>query len=186
MNTFNTAIRMVWLIWALYWIANLRGNKPTVRKISPSIRLLALLLFLGLFWLFDPYPRFFHRQIYVRTDSIEIVGIVLCACGAAIAIWARRVLARNWSGSPTIKEGHELIQSGPYRLVRHPIYTGLLVMVLGTCMGDGRVRDLVLFLSTFVMLWIMLKVEESFMCEQFPEVYPQYRNSTKALVPFVL
>jgi protein-S-isoprenylcysteine O-methyltransferase Ste14 len=117
---------------------------------------------------------------------IETIGVVLCMLGVAFAIWARNVLGENWSGAPQIKEGHELIQAGPYRLVRHPIYTGILLAMFGTGFGFGRIQSLVLFLFCFAALWLKLKVEESLMSQQFPEAYPAYRKKTKALIPYLL
>jgi protein-S-isoprenylcysteine O-methyltransferase Ste14 len=184
--SYGTAIKIIWAVLILYWVAYSRGNKNAVRKLNPAIRLLPLLCLFGLFMLFDAYPGFFHRQLYARNGLVEAIGVVLCGLGAALAIWARNVLGKNWSSVPQIKAGHELIQTGPFRLVRHPIYTGILLALFGTCFGRGRIQGLVLFLFCFVAFWIKLKVEESFMSQQFPEAYPQYRNSTKALIPHIL
>ncbi len=84
-----------------------------------------------------------------------------------------------------IKEGHELIQSGPYCWVRHPIYTGILLGILGTNVADARIRDVYIFALAAFMLLVKLKIEERFMLKQFPTLYPEYRKRTKALVPFV-
>jgi protein-S-isoprenylcysteine O-methyltransferase Ste14 len=186
MTYYDAALKALWLVWAVYWIVNAWGNKRTVRRVSPGARLLTFILLFGLFLAFHLYPGTFERHLYARTVPVEIAGISVCASGVAIAIWARRTLGKNWSGSPTVKEDHELIQAGPYRLVRHPIYTGILLMVAGTGLCYGKVREAFLFLFIFVMFWIRLKIEESFMCQQFPEAYPEYRNSTKALIPYFL
>ena len=107
------------------------------------------------------------------------------ATGLAFAIWARHTLGRNWSGNPTVKEGHELVETGPYRLVRHPIYTGFLLAIAGTGIGRGQVRQLFIFGTAFVLLWAKLRIEESLMLRQFPQTYPGYMKRTKALVPFL-
>jgi protein-S-isoprenylcysteine O-methyltransferase Ste14 len=183
---YGPILKVIWAIFALYWIAFAWGNKRAVQKSSPGFRLIPILGAFGLFLLAKAHPDFFLRQLYVRDASVEMTGIVLCVVGVALAIWARTLLGRNWSGNPQIKEDHELIQAGPYRLVRHPIYTGILLAVFGTAFCRGRMLDLVLFLFLFVVFWIKLKVEESFMAKQFPEAYPPYRKSTKALVPYIL
>jgi protein-S-isoprenylcysteine O-methyltransferase Ste14 len=183
---YAAVIGITWLCFVLYWLACSWGNKRAVRKLSPGFRILPILCFFGLFALFASHPGFFRQQLYARTAAVETTGIVLCMLGVAFAIWARNVLGQNWSGIPQIKEGHELIQAGPYRLVRHPIYTGILLAMFGTGFGFGRVQSLVLFLFCFAALWLKLKVEESLMSQQFPEAYPQYRNRTKALIPYLL
>jgi protein-S-isoprenylcysteine O-methyltransferase Ste14 len=183
---YGPVIAAIWAILWLYWIACAWGNKRAVQKLSPGFRIISILCVIALVSLVHIYPHFFLRQLYARTESVEAIGIVLCLLGVALAIWARTLLGRNWSVGPQIKEGHELIQTGPYRLVRHPIYTGILLTMFGTCFGQGRMLGVVLFLFCLVTLWIKLKVEETLMSKQFPEAYPQYRKSTKALVPYVL
>jgi protein-S-isoprenylcysteine O-methyltransferase Ste14 len=183
---FGPVIAVIWAIFLLYWIACAWGNKRAVQKLSVGFRIIPILGVVGLFRLVHIYPHFFLRQLYARTESVETIGIVLCMLGVALAIWARTILGRNWSGIPQIKEGHELIQAGPYRVVRHPIYTGILLAIFGTGFGRGRMLDVGLFVFCFVTFWIKLKVEESLMSKQFPEAYPTYRKSTKALIPYVL
>jgi protein-S-isoprenylcysteine O-methyltransferase Ste14 len=85
----------------------------------------------------------------------------------------------------TFKEGHELIETGPYRVVRHPIYSGLLLMVLGTAILAGRLGGLVAFPIYLLSIWIKLRWEEALMTKHFPE-YLEYKARTKALVPFLL
>jgi protein-S-isoprenylcysteine O-methyltransferase Ste14 len=105
--------------------------------------------------------------------------------GVAFAIWARVTLGRNWSGTVTIKQDHELIRTGPYALVRHPIYTGIMFAVLGTAIFDGEIRSIILIVATFSLLIHKMRMEEQFMTEQFGSGYTNYRQNTKALVPFV-
>jgi len=101
-------------------------------------------------------------------------------------IWARRHLGRNWSGSVTIKADHELITTGPYRIARHPIYTGLLIAFAGNALVVGEVRGLIAFAIAFAALWRKLKLEERFMREQFGQAYVDYSRRVAAVVPFLL
>ena len=114
------------------------------------------------------------------------MAVVLCALGLLVAIWARRTLAGNWSSDVTFKQGHELVKAGPYRFVRHPIYTGLLLMCLGSALDIGRLRGWLGLVLVFVGFWIKLKQEETLMLQHFPDDYPAYRKQVKALVPFVV
>jgi protein-S-isoprenylcysteine O-methyltransferase Ste14 len=109
---------------------------------------------------------------------------VLLALGLAFTVWARVYLGRNWSGTVTLKEGHELIRSGPYTYVRHPIYTGLLVALLGSAVACGELRAMIglgLVAGAFIR---KLRIEERFMREIFPGQYERYCAEVPALVPF--
>ena len=121
-----------------------------------------------------------------RTDTTQIIGAAICLAGLLVTIWARRTLAGNWSSDVTFKQGHELVKAGPYRFVRHPIYTGLLLMCLGSALDIGRLRGWLGLVLVFVGFWIKLKQEETLMLQHFPDDYPAYRKQVKALVPFVV
>lgn len=179
-------IRGLWLVGVIYWIVSATGNKATVYRTNPFWRIVALVVLALMFVLFDAFPLYFYHHLYSPDDPLRWVGVAVCAFGVGFAIWARHTLGRNWSGNPTIKEGHELIQSGPYRLVRHPIYTGIIIGVLGSGIGSGRIYNLYVLGASFVGFWIKLKVEEGLMLRQFPQAYPDYKKRTKALIPFVL
>ncbi len=103
-----------------------------------------------------------------------------------MAVSARIFLGRNWSAVVTIKQDHEIIRRGPYALVRHPMYSGFLLAMLGTAVAMGEVRGLLAIGLAFLGLWLKLRTEESFLVEQFGVQYVQYRQETKALIPFVL
>ena len=109
----------------------------------------------------------------------------MVAGGLGISIWARRVLGRNWSGIVTVKQDHELIRTGPYRYVRHPIYTGLLLAILGTALIFGEWRGLIAFVIFTAAIMLKVRTEERFMDESFPEQYARYRAEVPALLPFL-
>ncbi len=176
----------LWLILFAYWIAGARGNKRTAYRFNPLWRALVVLGVAVLLRFFAGRPEYFQRTFIARSDVSEVAGLIVCAAGVAFAIWARRTLGRNWSGNPTIKEGHELVTRGPYRFVRHPIYTGMLLAAAGTALGHGQVLDLVLLLVALVVVWLKSRVEERLMLRQFPQEYASYRRRTNALIPFLL
>lgn len=175
----------LWLILASYWTWGFFGNKRTSYRWSPRWRILGIVVFIGFVAFAHEYPPLV-RRIYPPSPAKELAGIAICAAGVALAIWARRTLGGNWSGGPTIKEGHELVTAGPYRLARHPIYTGFLLAIVGTALGSGKPRDLIILAVALPALWIKLSIEERLMTRQFPREYPDYKKRTKALIPFVL
>jgi protein-S-isoprenylcysteine O-methyltransferase Ste14 len=176
----------LWLVLAAYWIASIPGNKPTAYQVDPARRYLVLVGVGVLLWLFIAFPEIFSRRVIPFSRAAEWIGIALCAGGVAFAIWARRTLGRNWSGNPSIKEGHELIEACPYRPARHPIYTGILTAVIGTLIGGGKVREIIILAGSLAILWVKIRVEETLMMRQFPQAYPEYKKRTRALIPFVL
>jgi protein-S-isoprenylcysteine O-methyltransferase Ste14 len=107
------------------------------------------------------------------------------ACGATVAIWARFTIGTNWSGVVTLKEDHELVQAGPYRFVRHPIYSGILLMGLGTQIVYAEAFGFELLLFVSAVFAYKLRIEEDLMTEQFPSQYKEYRRHVKAIIPFL-
>jgi len=179
----------LWAAWALYWLAAARSAKPNLRRESTLSRLshvaplvIAVILFIpsnrheG--WLFD--------QILPRSLVDFWLGAALLAAGLGFSIWARLFLGRNWSGTVTLKQGHELIQDGPYRFVRHPIYTGILTGFLGTAIALGQWRGLLAIALVVVAFLRKLSIEERWMLEVFGDRYAEYRRRVRALIPFIL
>jgi protein-S-isoprenylcysteine O-methyltransferase Ste14 len=176
-----------WLAWFLYWLVSATATKATRRRESLGSRLAHVLpLLIGavlLGWRDVPWA-WLALRLWPRAALPYLAGLVLLYAGLGFAVWARVHLGRNWSGTVTVKEGHELIRSGPYALVRHPIYTGLLAAVLGTALASGTVRAaLALAIVTFALLR-KLRIEEAFMEATFPGEYASYRAAVPALLPF--
>src|SRR5439155_27089246 len=105
----------------------------------------------------------FDLRLFPQTEAILAAAAILCVCGLGFCLWARAVLGRNWSGTVTVKENHELIVRGPYRLVRHPIYTGLLAMLIATWMEQGHIAGLIGLVLAFASFWIKSNYEENVM-----------------------
>jgi protein-S-isoprenylcysteine O-methyltransferase Ste14 len=177
----------LWLAWIAYWIISARGLKRVVRREKPGQRLLytlplvigASLLAAARHFLFLPRPLPMSYTLYWSGTALLVAGLVF-------AIWARITLGANWSGTVTVKENHELIQTGPYHLVRHPIYTGLLLALLGSALAQDLWTSLAAVALFFFSFWIKLLREEQFMRETFGEKYAAYCARTKRLVPFLL
>jgi protein-S-isoprenylcysteine O-methyltransferase Ste14 len=131
-------------------------------------------------------PRDLNPVLIPHTDAMQIIAVAVCVWGLWICIWARRTLAGNWSSSVTFKQDHELIRTGPYRFVRHPIYTGILLMVLAVVIAAGRLHCWLGLVLMAVGFWIKLSQEERLLLRHFPEAYPLYQKQVKALVPWVI
>jgi protein-S-isoprenylcysteine O-methyltransferase Ste14 len=176
-----------WIIFLAYWLISAVAVKRTAEPQS-LLSAMAHRIPVGLGWFLLAYqgPPPLNLVLIPRTDWARVIGVVVCVFGLCVTIWARRTLAGNWSSNVTFKQGHELVKTGPYRFVRHAIYTGLLVMCLGSAIEIGR---LLCFLSLVVVgigFWIKLKQEERLMLRHFPDEYPNYQRRVKALVPFVI
>jgi protein-S-isoprenylcysteine O-methyltransferase Ste14 len=182
-------IRGCWIIFVAVWSLAAVSTKRTVYRESHSQRLrywglfvVACLLMINGRQL--PYPL--NLRIIPNAAPIEWTATLLCIAGLLVALWARVMLGRNWSGMVTLKEGHELVERGPYRFVRHPIYTGMLTMFFATALVQRHLAGFVGVLLMFASFWIKLGLEENLMLQQFPGRYAGYRQRTKRLIPFVL
>lgn len=180
---------VVWIVFLLYWQIRAIGAKTTQRLEPRASRLVraitfvvvtALLLVPGL-----PIPWLYH-QLWPQGLWAFWIGAGVMVAGLLFCVWARNHLGRNWSRSVTIKNDHELITSGPYGMVRHPIYTGLLMGFVGTAIALGQVRGIVGLALIFIVLWAKLRMEEAWMRSEFGETYAAYAHRTAALVPYVL
>ncbi len=113
------------------------------------------------------------------------MGVAICALGLSVAIWSRKTLGTEWSRDVEFKRGHKLVQGGPYRLMRHPIYTGHLLMGLGTAITSGSLIAFAGLTSFALGFWIKLNQEESLLLRSFPNEYPAYKTRVKALIPYL-
>jgi protein-S-isoprenylcysteine O-methyltransferase Ste14 len=180
---------VVWVAFLIYWQVKAGDTKATQRLEPAWSRLLRVLIFVVAIAV-ESTTRIPLRWLYVALWPQGVwpfwVGAAVTVGGLLFAVWAREHLGRNWSRSVTIKEGHELISSGPYGVVRHPIYTGILAGFLGTAIAISQVRGFVALALVFLALWLKLSREEEWMRAQFGETYAEYARKTAALVPWVL
>jgi protein-S-isoprenylcysteine O-methyltransferase Ste14 len=179
------AVELVFAVgWAAFWVywlvaafSTKRGHIPWSRELRIRAVLVVIVIVLVRFGVF--------RGHGLHTDPWRAgVGLVLFTLGLGFAIWARVHIGRNWGAPMTQKDEPELVTSGPYHLVRHPIYSGILVAGVGTTVALSWVWLIVVGLAGVYFLY-SATVEERYLTEQFPETYPDYKRSTKMLVPFI-
>jgi protein-S-isoprenylcysteine O-methyltransferase Ste14 len=190
MTIYRWLIVGLWLGTMTYWAVSAFGAKRNAgaRAVGKEIGLRLFVVALVLIVLAIPPVRHAFRELQAdqtRNTPLGIVGVILCSAGIAIMIAARIHLGRNWGMPVSVKENPELITSGPYAYVRHPIYAGIMLAMLGTAIGAAVfwVVPFLLFSGYFVhAAWR----EENIMMTQFPERYMAYRRRTWMLVPFVL
>jgi protein-S-isoprenylcysteine O-methyltransferase Ste14 len=180
---------VVWLAWLAYWVVAALNVKRTERRerFAPLILNRAPLVIGALLLAFERQPlHWLSSRFLPLSQAFYWIGLFMLVAGLAFAVWARRYLGRNWSGIVTVKQDHELIRSGPYALVRHPIYTGLLFAILGTAVAIGEWRGLIAFVLITAGFVIKLRTEEKFMSETFGTQYAHYRAEVPALIPFLV
>lgn len=180
MHTLQTAIAIAWVIFWVYWFVSAFGVKEgrASRRRIPLNGLSALSVLLLL-------RASRGGGLAVHSPVLEAIGAVVFASGLALAIWARVHLGRNWGMPMTQKAEPELVTSGPYRFVRHPIYSGLLAGLLGTALATNLI-GLIVVVILGGYFYSSASVEEKNLTATFPTAYPAYRASTKMLIPFVL
>lgn len=180
-------IQCCWVAWVAYWVAMAFSTKRTVERGGfVGYRLVAIVLVLGLVLAGRLLHLSANSHVWHTTLALGVVTDCIVLAGAAFTVWARVTLGRNWSAEVTFKQDHELIESGPYALARHPIYTGLIVMALGTAINYGRVIGFVLLFAMCCAVWWKARQEERLMTRHFPDAYASYKLRVHAIVPFVL
>jgi protein-S-isoprenylcysteine O-methyltransferase Ste14 len=179
---------VVWILFFLYWQIKAAKTKTTQRLEPAASRILRVFIFLIAIVLLSttriPLPLL-YLQLWPVGFWPFWLGAAVTIAGLLFAVWAREHLGSNWSRSVTIKQGHELITTGPYAVVRHPIYTGILTGFLGMAIAISQVRGFIVFILIFLAFWIKLRMEEQWMRSQFGETYATYAHQTAALVPYL-
>jgi protein-S-isoprenylcysteine O-methyltransferase Ste14 len=179
----------LWLGWALYWRLRSRGAKANVWRESLPSRLLHVLPMIAAAVLLalPSVPFLGLDRRFVPWSLVTFwAGWLLAAGGLLFTVWAREHLAANWSADITLKADHELIMSGPYAFVRHPIYTGLLFGFAGSALAVGEWRGVVAVALAGLSQWRKLRIEEQGMRRLFGERYTAYEQRVAALIPHVL
>ena len=177
-----------WMVFWVYWSFGAPRRRPAKRKVARIFTVLnTVLLYLGflLVLLGRGISGSLGLLFVPQTISINVTGAVFAVIGIAFAIWSRQSLRNNWSGVVAITEGQEFIRSGPYAIVRHPIYAGMLLALLGTMLVSSTVGSLLGFVLAILSLWQKGSIEEQFLMVEFGEQYANYQREVKFLIPFI-
>jgi len=174
------------MVWCIVWLLMAAWSKPSKRREFPWQRLEHVIPLVFGFMLI--YNRAFAwgwlgTRIVSQNSIAAVIGLLLTAGGLVFAVWARIALGANWSGTVTIKSGHNLIRRGPYRWIRHPIYTGLLASFVGTVFLQGEVRSILGFVLILAALYRKAKREERFLSEEFGDDFAEHAKHTGMFLP---
>lgn len=189
--TFGLGLKLIWGLFIAYWLWSARHVKSAImteplltRFLMYWLPLVAALFFLG------PSGRighnFLREQFVPHSLPVQTIGLALALAGVLLACWSRGLLGANWSSVVQVKQDHELIERGPYRRVRHPIYAGLLLLFLGNAILVAEWRGLLAVAIVFASFWRKLRLEERWLAQHFGPPYLDYVKRTDALVPGVL
>jgi protein-S-isoprenylcysteine O-methyltransferase Ste14 len=180
MHTIKLVISLAWIVFWVYWLASASTSKESVasgwRTRLTGVSAVAVFVIAGVLR---------GGSLAVHSLILAGIGALLFACGIALAVWARLNLGRNWGMPMTQRAEPELVTSGPYRFVRHPIYSGLLCAMLGTVLVNNLFGLIVVALLV-AYFYYCGTVEERNLTSTFPGAYPEYRTRTKMLIPFLL
>lgn len=178
-----------WLAWLIYWMVASRGNKEVAQRESGASRASHVIPLSIAAWLMfaqrAPWAPLNERFVPL-TEWPFVAGAILVALGLAFSVLARVYLGGNWSGTVTLKRGHELVRSGPYRFVRNPIYTGLIIAFIGSALARGMWGSVLGVAIAFGAVWHKARIEERVLHNAFGKQYDDYKREVAALIPFVL
>jgi protein-S-isoprenylcysteine O-methyltransferase Ste14 len=190
-----SVISWMWLAFVACWLILAQFNKKASRSTPWSrawaVRAAIIIGVLVLLWLrrrgAGGFAARTSRSLWLHHPGVaaQWTGVLLCLAGFSLAFWARAHLGRNWGMPMSLRQGHELVTSGPYAYVRHPIYSGIMLAMIGSAVALG-VLWLALFALYFAYFLFSARTEEKMMLAQFPDAYPAYRRRTKMLIPRVL
>lgn len=188
MNTLETWLpAIVWTGFIGYWLVAARHARKSVQRATgPAQTVHIALVMSSLVLMAAPLQRL-GLPMYRLVAAAEApwIGLLLCVAGMAFAGWARYWLGQYWAGALALKEDHRLIQAGPYAIVRHPIYAGVLAAALGTALMVGDLRGFVLSAVVAGCYLIKIRSEERWLRDAFGDEYTKYQTRTAALIPKV-
>ena len=187
MEAVAIVIGVGWLSFWIYWLAaatRVKGTRPhaseTRWQLQLGLRTVIVIVILILLRL-----RIFRVRTIPNAPALLAIGLLLFVAGLALAVWARLHIGRNWGMPMSEKADPELITNGPYHLIRHPIYSGLLLAVLGTALATSLYWLIVAAVLGGYFAY-SARTEERYLTQLFPDAYPAYKTRTKMLIPFVL
>lgn len=180
------AIQLLWIGLLLYWLIAALNFEPAQRTEERRWALLraALTIFVFVF-MFSPALRtgWLGKRFVTGSVLVSSIGLVTTAAGVGLAVWARWVLGRNWSAAVSLKQSHVLIRSGPYARIRHPIYSGVVLGLVGTALAIGEWRALVAVSSLFLSWLLKSRKEEALLASAFGPAFIEHRSQTGMFLP---
>jgi protein-S-isoprenylcysteine O-methyltransferase Ste14 len=183
------ALRMVgclWIVLGVYWAVSALRRKPAKKEehlIERLRHLVPVMVALLLLSQADANYGWLGRRFVPESGTLSLLGLVLAGAGAAFAIWARWHLGANWSAVVSIREQHDLIRTGPYRAVRHPIYTGLLLAMMATVLIVGEFRALLAFVIVLAALYLKARKEDVWLAREFGDTFESHAQQTGMFLP---
>jgi protein-S-isoprenylcysteine O-methyltransferase Ste14 len=176
-----------WIVFALWWIVRAFGAARTEKRESAASRLgYGVVLIAGVVLMAHRWHGVLATRLWPPSYALACVALAMEVGGIAFAIWAREHLGRLWSGTITLKQDHRIVRSGPYRLARHPIYTGILFGLSGVALVRGDVASLAAMVLFVAGIARKIVLEERLLVAHFGDEYRDYRRQVRALIPFVL
>jgi protein-S-isoprenylcysteine O-methyltransferase Ste14 len=174
--------------FAYWWTSALRNRTPFKRVPTRFGFLTTMGIPAGVIFLAAGLvaPWLYASRVLPDILPVVIAGLLMVILGICFALWARVHLGSNWSSRPAIHENHTITRTGPYAIVRHPIYTGILTGILGTAIATGALLAFISLLVILVLFLVKIRMEEQFLIEEFGGDYERYRHEVKALIPYVL
>jgi len=177
---------LAWAVFLFYWLVSARKLKKVKQREAYGERL-GEIAFMTAAYTFVFNGIFGHgwlgRRFLPVSDAIGETGFLITVIGVALAIWARSNLGENWSATVTLKEGHELILSGPHRYIRHPVYTGMLVAFAGSVLALGEFRGFISFAIAITSFYLKARKEERFLTQEFGEIFNDHVRRTGMFLP---
>lgn len=175
----------LWVLFSVYWSIAAKDSAPAKTSESKWSRQLHLILVNGaLLLLVLPIPGL-TRRFLPSSHILVAAGLIIQAAFILLAVWARRHLGSNWSGEVRIAAEHQLVRSGPYRLIRHPIYTAVLGMYCGTSLVSGEIHAPIALVIVTLAYWRKIHLEEQALSKTFGSDFDAYRRDSWALVPLL-
>jgi protein-S-isoprenylcysteine O-methyltransferase Ste14 len=179
-----------WIFFVVWWLLRALSTAKTVSMESWGSRMtyrLVMAVAILLFTLPAHYRLgFLSHHLWYGSYALAVAGLVCEFVGIGFAVWARETIGRIWSGTITLKEGHRIVKEGPYRLARHPIYTGLMLALVGLMIPRGDVSGLLGVALFAVGIARKISIEEKLLGEHFAGEYAAYKQQVKAIIPFIL
>ena len=175
-----------WIILWVYWFLSARNQKSAKKRESGLERMRQILPMAACYiLLFEPFVGFgwLGWRFITKRPGVELTGLLLTALGVAFAIWDRAHLGANWSGAVSIRAGHELIRTGPYRRIRHPIYSGMLLATAGTALVVGQLRGLLAVAICFAAFFLKASKEERWLAKEFGDSFETHARRTGMFLP---